>query len=81
MYLKYQTITFQAVIQPFVTELRELKDKFPKTIVYCNLKWCGEGYQECLRYLDTDQDRQLVAQYHSPCTNQVRIVEIEFILL
>ncbi|CAC5424883.1 recQ [Mytilus coruscus] len=59
------TTKLMVTIKPFVEELKEKKDSFTKTVIYCNLKWCGAGYEECQRHLTIDDMKQLVAQYHA----------------
>ncbi|XP_053381983.1 ATP-dependent DNA helicase RecQ-like [Mercenaria mercenaria] len=62
--------SFKQVLNPVIQELKEDPDKFGKTVVYSDLKWCGFGYQECLRcYPDL---RNKMAQYHAPCTESMR---------
>ena len=34
---------YNAVLDPLIAELCELKGAFPKTVVYSKLKWCGYG--------------------------------------
>ncbi|VDI41671.1 Hypothetical predicted protein [Mytilus galloprovincialis] len=62
--------SYDYIYSPLCAELGNMKELFPKTVVYTKLKWCGYG-QELFIRLDPDL-KDYVAQYHSPCTPQMK---------
>jgi hypothetical protein len=69
---------YDSVFQPLIPKLRKDRSGFPRTIVYSKLKWCSYGYEETVRPTENgerDHDiERCVAQFHSPCTPEVRII-------
>ena len=65
--------SYTSVFAPFLTELKEKKEIFPKTVVYTMLKWCGFGNELAVRILSdgTLSRVQDVQQYHAPLTSEV----------
>ena len=61
--------SYDTVFRPIITESVEQKDAFPKTVVYCGLKWCGFGHELALKISPTT-NREF-AQYHAPLLPEV----------
>ena len=77
--------SYDFIFTPIVSDLRDQMDRFPKTIIYSKLKWCGYGYEEITRpVFDEEQAssslQPLVSQYHSPCTPQVCFLLLLYVL-
>jgi ATP-dependent DNA helicase RecQ len=72
--------SFTQVYGPLIMELNEMKSKYPKTVVYSKLNWCGRGHEDVVRESLRDDSSaeiaEMVAQFHSPCTNQVRYLNM-----
>ncbi|XP_070551713.1 ATP-dependent DNA helicase Q1-like [Ptychodera flava] len=69
--------SFVDVVAPLGHQLRTHKTKFPKTVVYTKLNWCGIGYEETVRSslthnMSNSEITSLVGQYHSPCTPEMK---------
>ena len=52
---QYGTISYEEIRKPIAQELLKQREKFPMTIVYLKLKYCGYAYQLFDRIL---RDRQ-----------------------
>ena len=73
---------FEKLIQELGFELKQLKNKFPVTIVYTSLQLCGFGYCVLDRLLGDEQyyppgcaaipSNRLFAQFHSPQTKKMK---------
>ena len=70
--------SFHTIIVPVIKKLCTEPSEFPKTIVYCKLKWCGEGYEtacrETVKLPNFESVLEAVSQYHAPCTEEVTLV-------
>lgn len=65
---------FDNVMGPFLDQLYQDVDRYPRTIVYTKLKWCGYGYSLAKRKaLELNNPRlvQRVSQFHASCTERV----------
>lgn len=65
---------FDNVMGPFLDQLYQDVDRYPRTIVYSKLKWCGYGYSLAKRKaLELNNPRlvQRVSQFHASCTERV----------
>ena len=68
---------FDAIVLPIFHGLGVDPDTYPKTIVFAKLKWCGYGHEEAMRPFRDGKPTVVgkhVAQFHAPCTSQVRIM-------
>ena len=57
------------ILEPIVKELHDQTASFPRTIVFCPLKWCGFGHELAIR--NRTDIQHIVAQFHAPCTDKV----------
>ncbi|XP_070532787.1 probable ATP-dependent DNA helicase RecS [Ptychodera flava] len=67
--------SYDSIVNPLIKELRDLGSSFPRTIVYCSLKWCGYIHEAALTPQYDGKDDivpSLVAQFHASCTNQMK---------
>lgn len=64
---------FDNVMGPFLDQLYQDVDRYPRTIVYTKLKWCGYGYSLAnIKALELNNLRlQRVSQFHASCTERV----------
>ena len=76
----------QHVLEPYVNELCDTIENFPKTIIYSKLKVCAFAYEMINREARKREDAQIimasVAQYHAPSTEKVnyKISKIQFVM-
>jgi superfamily II DNA helicase RecQ len=70
--------SYTSVFAPYLTELKQKRETFPKTVVYTMLKWCGFGNELAVQILSdgTLSRVQEVQQYHAPLTSEVNIFHI-----
>lgn len=68
------------VLEPYVLELCDSYEHFPKTIIYTKLKVCAFAYEmvnrEARRRAKPDMIMESVSQYHAPNTEKVRAIHI-----
>ena len=80
--------SYRAILEPFAQDLAIQRDKFPMTMIYLKLKYCGYAYSLFERILNTNQyvgdsnnpAGRLFAQFHSPQTERMKkelIMEIK----
>jgi hypothetical protein len=70
------------ILTPIAQGLLEQLKKYPLTIIYIPLKWCGFGYKIFESLLGSNQyypqgsspipENRLFAQFHSPQTNEMK---------
>ena len=70
--------SFMKILTPIFEELVEKGSaRFPKTIVYLPLKWCGRAHHAAQLFINEHGDGSLsgedmvIAQYHSPQAPEV----------
>jgi len=67
------------IFNPILTELQQKGLAFPKTVVYCGLKWCGFAHELAMKMMPSQFDAtdtaisRLVAQFHAPLLPEVII--------
>ncbi|XP_028416773.1 ATP-dependent DNA helicase Q1-like isoform X2 [Dendronephthya gigantea] len=72
--------SYRAIIEPIAQELAIRREKYPMTIIYLKLKYCGYAYSLFERILKDDQyvgnskepAGRLFAQFHSPQTDRMK---------
>ena len=72
--------SYRAIIEPIAQELAVKREKYPMTILYLKLKYCGYAYSLFERILKEDQyvgdskepAGRLFAQFHSPQTVRMK---------
>ena len=69
--------SYRAILEPIAQDLAILRDKFPMTIIYLKLKYCGYAYSLFERLLSTSQYAgdpagKLFAQFHPPQTDRLK---------
>ncbi|XP_070581643.1 ATP-dependent DNA helicase RecQ-like [Ptychodera flava] len=74
--------SYNTIFQPLIEELRAKGDKFARTIVYTNLRWCGYAHDLALRpCLSGDFSfpdiTNMVAQYHASCTDKMKTAVLQ----
>ena len=69
--------SFTSVFLPYVQELKSKRMNFPKTVVYCGLKWCGFGNELGVTILSDGQASRVdeVAQFHAPLSSKVNLMK------
>lgn len=73
-----ELLSYETILRPIASKLLEVSVKYPLTIIYLPLRWCGFAYKLFENILgkaqyyplgsDTSPERRLFAQYHAPQT-------------
>jgi len=67
--------SYRGVFLPYLNDLKEKRELFPKTVIYTGLKWCGVGCEVGVNVLTdgkvTSQGTKEIAQFHAPLTAKV----------
>lgn len=72
--------SYRAILEPIAQELVIQREKYPMTIIYLKLKYCGYAYSLFERILNENQyvgdskepTGRLFAQFHSPQTDRMK---------
>ena len=78
---QYGTASYEEILKPIAEELLQRQEKYPMTIVYLKLKYCGFAYQLFNRILedcqfvgdDKEPCSRLFAQFHAPQTSRMKV--------
>lgn len=78
---QYGTASYEEILKPIAEELLQQQEKYPMTIVYLKLKYCGFAYQLFNRILedcqfvgdDKEPCSRLFAQFHAPQTSRMKV--------
>jgi len=74
--------SYSAVFTPVLTELQRNRLEFPKTVVYCSLKWCGYAHELGVNLLSpdvTNTSLKQLAQFHAPLLPEVTTLNIDVV--
>ena len=78
---QYGTASYEEILKPIAQELLKQREKYPMTIVYLKLKYCGYAYQLFNRILgycqfvgdNKEPCSRLFAQFHAPQTAHMKV--------
>ncbi len=77
---QYGTTSYEQILEPIAQDLLQQREKYPMTIVYMGLKYCGFAYQLFNRILadsqfvgdDKEPSSRLFGQFHAPQTPHMK---------
>lgn len=78
---QYGSASYEEILKPIAEELLQRREKYPMTIIYMKLKYCGFAYQlfnkilEDCQFVGDDNEpcSRLFAQFHAPQTSRMKV--------